>query len=29
METEGYEVYSDPAFKRFMREIGKAPFHQP
>jgi len=29
METEGYEVYSDPAFKRFMREIGKAPFTSP
>lgn len=26
MESEGYEVYSDPAFKRFLREIGKAPF---
>lgn len=26
METEGYEVYSDPAFQRFMRGIGKAPF---
>lgn len=26
METEGYEVYTDPAFRRFLRGIGKAPF---